>query len=216
MVARTLHNIGGADMLADVEILNDLPASHCREVGRIVVKFSRLEHKLSGAIYTVLQVHTVEGRLAVREPRAPEKLDLIHDLLTLRGVKVATDFKELRKILEDANSRRDQLAHGIWVRAPNGDICLRVTKGNWPQDEQVDGRKKRAVLPQASPITIGMLRNVTGIIENAIRCVDGLGAEIDHARATSPGKFRPLFESTNPLLGNMPIKSPAPRPPSRG
>lgn len=173
----------------------NLPASLLREIGRVIVSFARLEDKLSNALYVLLQVHRVEGRLAVREPRAADRLDLIRELLELRNIQVGTDFKALRRALEDATNRRDQIAHGVWFRNPTtGTFYLRLTRGHWPAQTVRFGKRKRLIYPEGMPFDVDECRSILATIEAAARGVDLLGEAIDLALDTSPEKFQPLPE----------------------
>ena len=159
----------------NLPVASSLPASLLREIGRVIVGFARLE-ELSNALYVLLQIHRVEGRIAIREPRAPDRLDLIRELLQLRGIETRTDFKALRKALEDAGKRRDQIAHGVWFRDPaTGVIYLRVTKGNWPGQTMQLAGKKRSVFPEGLPFGVNECREILTVIEAASRGVDFLG-----------------------------------------
>ena len=64
-------------------ITTDVPAMMLREIGRVVVAYANLEYLLSEVIYLLLDVDPKRGRLAVREPRATDRLDVIQDLILL-------------------------------------------------------------------------------------------------------------------------------------
>jgi hypothetical protein len=128
-------------------IVTDLPVNLLREIGRVMVCQAHLEWRLSIILYDLLDLDRTAGRLAVREPRAPEYLDLIQDLMELRKVSAPnTDFATLREALVATTNQRDQLAHGIWGR-PRGSqrVYLRLTKGHW--QPEVKGKVKRKILP---------------------------------------------------------------------
>lgn len=90
------------------------------------------------------------GRLAVREPRAAECLDLIVDLMELRGIKTSyKDVQALRGRLVKAENERDHLAHTVWLR-PYGSrgYFTQQTKGNWPNVPKHDIMRKKKITPE--------------------------------------------------------------------
>jgi hypothetical protein len=52
--------------MREVPVTTDLPAALFREIGRVVVAYANLEHRLSTMIYVLLGVDPKRGRLAVQ------------------------------------------------------------------------------------------------------------------------------------------------------
>jgi hypothetical protein len=170
-------------------VVTDLPVSLLREIGRVMVCQAHLEWRLSLILYDLLDLDRTAGRLAVREPRAPEYLDLIQDLMELRQISAAkTDFSALREALVATTNQRDQLAHGIWAR-PKGSrkVFLRLVKGNWQPEPQ--SKVKRKIRPEAPEYDITDAASLVALIQETEGQLLNLGAEIDAALA--PLRNRP-------------------------
>jgi hypothetical protein len=58
-----------------------LPASMRREVGRIIVHWGYFEHCVQEMNWQMLGISSAAGRIAMREPRVTDRLDMRHDLL---------------------------------------------------------------------------------------------------------------------------------------
>lgn len=63
----------------------DIPASLAREVGQFLVTWAYFEHYIQALIWTALDLGEEEGRLAVRDPRITDRLDLFRDLCELKN-----------------------------------------------------------------------------------------------------------------------------------
>src|SRR5689334_21042598 len=129
----------------------DIPGSFCREIGRIMVNHACIECRLRHIAYDVLGLDPKQGRLAVKEGRTHERLTLIEDLLGLRRLTVPTKMGPLKAKLQQLTVQRDQLAHGIWGRPENGDLHLRITRGEWQPIKGQRGKTKRLVKPETVP-----------------------------------------------------------------
>lgn len=58
----------------------DIPAALAREIGRFLVTWAYFEHYVQVVIWNTLRITAEEGRIAVREPRITDRLDMICDL----------------------------------------------------------------------------------------------------------------------------------------
>ena len=72
-------------------VVVDLPANLCREIGRVIISFANLEHRLSVLLYVLMRIPPEIGRLAVREPRATDRFDLAMDLFGVRKLPFGDD-----------------------------------------------------------------------------------------------------------------------------
>jgi hypothetical protein len=90
-----------------------LPASLFREIGRAISAHSVLELSLNNIVYDLAGVDSTIGRLAIREPRTSDRIDLIIRMMALRKIATNVDMKALRKAVEKSTERRDWLAHGV-------------------------------------------------------------------------------------------------------
>jgi hypothetical protein len=120
----------------------NLPSSMLREIGRAMVTHALLEWLLLRTIYLLLALDPIEGRIAVRDPRTTDRLDMIVDLLRIKKAtkKVTVDLQDLRTRLDECSRARDALAHGIWVRDDEASKWfLRFSGGSW----QPPGEKEK-------------------------------------------------------------------------
>jgi len=168
--------------------LKHLPASMTRGMGRLLVADSYLDLVLIQIVYDLTGVSQKEGRLAIREPRTIERLDMIVDLAHIHKVAITTNLKLLREAIVKSSSNRDLISHGIWFREPQtGRFLVRRLRGFWPKGK--DGSKlSRRTMPQGEPIDEDELAVMLAISEAAIEWVEDLHAEVKAGLATSPRK----------------------------
>ncbi|HBR68559.1 MAG TPA: hypothetical protein DEA55_04195 [Rhodospirillaceae bacterium] len=130
--------------------LYKLPPELTERIGHAIVAFSYIEFLLSNMVYDLLLLGQKEGRLAVREPRAKDRFELILDLAELREVKFEIDVNAISIALEDVERRRNYLAHGVWLQHPKTQqTFLRLTKGKWPKNHDRHAQVKRLIMPEA-------------------------------------------------------------------
>ncbi|MBI4185417.1 MAG: hypothetical protein HY521_15605 [Proteobacteria bacterium] len=131
-------------------VVTDLPADMMQAIGRVIVEYALLELQLSRIIYDLLGVDQKVGRIAVREPRVKDRLEIIFDLINQKRLALTDhEMKLLRKTSEACLIGRDQLAHGTWVRNPEtGTLLLRSTKGQWQPVKGQRGKTKHAIKPE--------------------------------------------------------------------
>jgi hypothetical protein len=87
----------------------DLPTCLFEEIGRITIIFSRIEWLLGRIAYAVLGLDRTEGRIAVREPRATERLDMISQLL---AYKEAAGRRRSSFAPQESSGLRDRTGYG--------------------------------------------------------------------------------------------------------
>jgi hypothetical protein len=149
--------------------------SICREIGRIIVHWAHFEHLIQDMIWETMQVTHPVGRIAVREPRASERLEMLRDLVKLRNAEWNdTLFSSILDRAKVIGARRHLLAHSIWdehrtgLWLANKAWHVQTTRGQWPKNlaDLVEGSKK--VTPEMVPITLSELRSTTGEIVQLI------------------------------------------------
>ena len=164
-----------------------LPAAYSMEIGRIITRWAFLESLLKRMAYSVLDVGQKEGRLAVREPRAADHMTMIEELLAVKGLAVAPDFKEIKDNLVPLERNRDALAHGIWVKHPATKIpVLQALKGKWSHPAMP--KTKRIIVPEGMPITLEALRANTKSIEAGCIVIMRLHRSIEAQLESLPQK----------------------------
>jgi hypothetical protein len=60
------------------------PPAVSREIGRIIVRFAYFEKCVLEMVWQALGLSEAAGRIAVREPRITERLDMLRDAVGLR------------------------------------------------------------------------------------------------------------------------------------
>lgn len=151
----------------------DLPEDLLREIGRYIVGFARLEWILSRFAYAILRLDGADGRIAVREPRATERVDMICDLLDNRFVASKADVKALRKDIGDCEEWRNLLAHSTWVVDPlMHALRLVKTGGQWQPTRNHPPKTKRRVAPEAIPLGANDVVVLNAKLQSVLEAVD--------------------------------------------
>jgi hypothetical protein len=149
-----------------------MPATLTREIGRIIVHWANFEYFVQSMVWQAMQVNEQVGRLAVREARVADRLELLRDLIKLRNG--SWDEPLFKSILERAkifDAKRNLLAHGIWDvhagSALEGDVWyVQVARGSWPKNlkDIIEGSRK--INPEMVQMKVSDLREATdGIVE---------------------------------------------------
>jgi len=147
----------------------------CREIGRIIVAWAHFEYLIQDMVWQTMQLTQQVGRVAVREPRASERLEMLRDLVKLRNAEWDDDlFKSILERAKLITSRRHLLAHSIWDKHPSGlwlsnqTWHIQMTRGQWPKNlsDLVEGSKK--VTPEMLPMELSELRSTTSEIVQLI------------------------------------------------
>lgn len=150
----------------------DLPATVCRDIGRIITRWAYVEHYLQNIVYMLIGVSQAIGRLAVREPRATDRLDLIRDLIAAKGLtEPDVDYKALRLAMEDIEDLRNVTAHSIWHWSSQHQAwVVQIARGSWEGVNKTDRAKKsKRIAPEGQIIKsttfAGYILGIDGIIQ---------------------------------------------------
>jgi hypothetical protein len=174
----------------------------------VAILYSNLEHSFTAMISTILQLHKSEARLVLQSPRIQDRLDIVQDLLALKGFHPNFDFTGYREQLDDTNNKRNDIVHGVWLKHPiSGEIMLRLTRGHWPKKAK-EPRVKRAIFPEAISMTAQDCSRFAKQIENAIQGARSLGMYIDRIAKASPDRFRSQAPVVDPLARRVPKRQP--------
>ena len=176
--------------MRELPVVTNLSIALTREIGRVMVGHAFLEHCLSRIIYKLIDdVDPKIGRLAVREPRAIDRLELIFDLTEVQGIQLKIGKTLYRDAIKMCASQRDQLAHGIWVRDPKTHMLfLRITKGSWQPVKGQRGKTKRLIKPEAIQYDAKDARTLRLIIDETTNMINELGVAIQAALGSSQKK----------------------------
>jgi hypothetical protein len=167
-----------------------LPMSMSREIGRIIVHWAYFEYCVQEMNWQTLGITPAAGRLAMREPRVENRLEMLHDLVKLRGGQ--WDDKLYKSILSRTRliaAKRDLVAHGIWGSLDDG-WYVELSRGSWPQNvkELVAGSRK--LMPEMVHMDTDKLRAATNEIAKLIDDLKRLRASAVGPSAPSPGIHR--------------------------
>lgn len=179
-------------------IVTELPDQLALEIGRVIPSYAAIEHVLSMLIYGLLAMDRATGRLAIREPRATDRLDILRDLLDVKGIKPATDLPELRSRLELVQTQRDALAHNVWALGSGNRLLLGMTKGGWQPVSGQKGKTRRAITPQGVEFDADDCRELHSAIKDVLARLDLLRTEMIELLQASPGKSQPPSLPTDP------------------
>lgn len=182
-----------------VEVLSqparhDIPSSLAREIGRFIVTWSYIENCVQDAIYRLLELTPAEGRIALRERRITDRLDMLRDLGQLR--ERTGDYVLLASIRNRCEARarhRHLMAHSIWTKT-DSEWVARLTRGAWDDSSKgalPDAPKgSKVVTPESIPVTVENLREWRMQTENLIRDFRRLPDQHTVVQKPSPRKSR--------------------------
>jgi hypothetical protein len=156
----------------------DIPAQYVNEIGRIVVRLTYFEHCLRAIIWNLAQVDQRVGRLAIRDQGVGESIDIIRDLLALRGMSIKNEsILPVRARALEISGLRDLVVHGAWGRG--ADRRWRVIKIREDRVQHVsDPRIERRLNTEAVTVRIEGLRAIASGIEPLIKWARALSVSI--------------------------------------
>ena len=168
------------------ETVTDLPSDLSCQIGISVVLFANLEWSLSRIAYAILGVDRNMGRIAVREPRATDRFDMICELLTYREIESKTDLKLLRQSIEECQETRNLLAHAVWVKEPDyGTFRILKTAGQWQPTPAHPQKTKRKVHPEALEFEVSDAIALNAKLKSALAAIYVWAAEFSRTPPTS-------------------------------
>jgi hypothetical protein len=152
----------------------DLSPCMCREVGRITVHWAYIEHIVQQMVWDTLAISHSAGRTSVREPRVSDRLEMLRDLVKLRGAEWDDDLnKSVLARAKLVEAKRNLVCHGKWALREDG-WHVELTRGSWPKNvrELVAGNRK--ITPELIPMNIEKLREATSEIDALIEDIKRL------------------------------------------
>jgi hypothetical protein len=115
------------------------------------------------------------GRLAIRETKAGQRVDLLGDVADVQGVGLdRVLLKAIRKKAEALSNKRNLLAHGIWTFAHDDGWVVRQTKGAWEEDHPERRGRKRSIEPESIPMNVEDVQRIVGELDVLIADVTKL------------------------------------------
>lgn len=171
------------------ELKKDVPAHLARKIGQIIVRYAYLDYRLKLVIWKLSNVDSETGRLAIRDPRALDKLELIRDLFHHLGRPLDEGkFQEVKKVLCEVEQFRDLLAHGVWTEH-EGQWAVVKFRGKITAPDLQPIEKKREFKPEAFTATVSGLAETLATIDSVLAAVLSLDR-----LSTSQKKPPPLFD----------------------
>lgn len=142
----------------------DIPASYCREAGRILVRWAYLEHAVRRLTWDALGVSVQLGRLAVRDPLIEDQLEMLLDIGHIRGFSIDREpIQKLKGRINEISKLRNLLCHGLWIQS-SSKWYLQQIGGSYPNNYEAE-HKKRRINPEAIEVDLEGLRTVSdGIV----------------------------------------------------
>jgi hypothetical protein len=184
----------------------DIRPSLAREIGRFMVAWAHFEYYVQALVWSALQLTAEQGRLAVREPRVTDRLDMLRDLGELDDVQI--DYVlllDIRKRAHGLAAKRHLLAHCIWTfDDESAEWCALVTRGSWAEtqdDIENYPTGSKAVEPEARPVSAKEVSNWTVQTKDLIENLKKLGDQHRVVPPPSPRKSRPRSAPQNPTQG---------------
>jgi hypothetical protein len=183
-----------------------------REIGKVIVGYASVEWRLSDMLYAVLSVGPKQGRLAVVEPRAPERLDLLGELAALRGVRLSSllgirtkpNLLKLRNEIEWCRAQRALIAHGLWAFDPDnlGQTYLRRVTGDWRPDQKDRQKVSRKIKPEAILYDTRKCRALRKRIDRLNKKLGDVKVRLEIALASPPPKSPSRSRARNRTRGH--------------
>jgi hypothetical protein len=180
----------------------DIRPSLAREIGRFMVAWAHFEAYVQGVVWSALQLSAEQGRIAVREPRVTDRLDMIRDLGELADMEM--DYvllRDIRKRADTLAAKRHLLAHSIWnFDSVSAEWCALVTRGSWAEtQEDIENYPigSKAVEPEARPITTKEVSEWVAQTSKLIEDLKKLGDQHRVVPPPSPQKRQPRSQRRN-------------------
>lgn len=145
-------------------VLLELPPAYLKAIGKIAHQYAYIEHVLQLIAFDLLNISPVQGRIAIRQPRPRETYEMICELANSIGITISNEFDTLGNALEQCQSERDRIAHGLWVKETDGTIFLRLTSGTWQPVKGMKGKEKRRIKPEGVAFGADQFMQVTELL----------------------------------------------------
>jgi hypothetical protein len=143
--------------LFEREPLRKIPARYAQAVGQVIVAHSRLELYATELVYELLCSAYTLGRQLLRGDNPVETFKIAQRLLGAWGssIQITSAPTQLSKRIETAYTKRNAIAHGVWVRLKGNDYRLRRVREKRTTDV---GELDRRIMPQFAKVTLKQLK----------------------------------------------------------
>ena len=121
-------------------------------IGRVVIAHARLELFLTELVYELLRLDPKLGRQVLRGDNPTRTFAAAEQLLKLWSIPF---HKKLKHDIENACDKRNEVAHGVWLRV-EGKQQIQLVKG---ERQTPVGPIARRIMPQYAKRTATQLKN---------------------------------------------------------
>jgi hypothetical protein len=183
----------------------DLPAALAREMGNFLATWAYFEYYVITLVWKALELGSEAGRIAVRDPRVTDRLDMLRDLCELYDLN-PIDYVlllDIRKRADPLAAKRHLLAHSLWTY-DQGTWCALVTRGAWAAtDQEIENYPtgSKAVTPQARAITAKEVAEWTQETIRLIEDIKNINKQHRLVPRPSPKKQRSQSAPKSPTRG---------------
>lgn len=156
-----------------------LPVSYSTQIGRFITRWAYFEWLLKETSYSLLQIDPKIGRLAIKETGVVSYLTMLEDIARLKGIQVSIKWTKLRSILQEIESFRNKLVHGIWLQDPSTKTpVLQQVQGSYKAEP---GKKpvKAKIKPLGVRVSLKQLKNAIAGIDYANNIIHEMKDEIE-------------------------------------
>jgi hypothetical protein len=173
------------------EPVKRIPKHLMRGAALIIIAHARLEYFLTELEAELLRIdNPLERQIRSNIHNTRETFLTIQRLIDMWNIQTTENLNRLRKDIEHAAARRNEVAHGIWLRIKPGVYRLRITKG----ERQTNvGPLDRRIIPQASAITAKSLRRdavlIYGVTERVRALKKHVSGELKAWRKIIPSRL---------------------------
>jgi hypothetical protein len=169
--------------------LQQLPAGYGRFLGDAVAQWAIVEHIMSSCAWLLVRVPSKVANIAVREPRASDRMDMIRELIEVRKVSVKADLTDLKTKVIDAEQHRNILAHSVWcILTGTEEVFIIRTAASW-KPPGIGRRVSRRMVPEAIPWSLTDFRKPHRALADAINGLHDLQLELEQWRGPWPGRL---------------------------
>jgi len=128
-----------------------LSPSHLAKIGRVVVKFQRLEFTLGRLLTAMLGIDSFRGSLLVSEMSFGRMVSLFASLSAQLRTN-GNDTDVLIQALGDAEQLRNRILHSMWARGQNaGTVAMRI---------KLKGHRDRGLVQAFERLSVADLQRV--------------------------------------------------------
>lgn len=162
--------------LGQWDVALEIPDSLAALIGKIIINWTVFETNLFDYTYQLIGITTKQGRLSVKEPAVQDHVSLIEELCELRGVPFPDALATRRAELQELQSWRNWLAHGLIMRHPTSNLAhIRILRGQW---RPAGDKTSRKIHPEARLLTVTQLGQILTDIQSAIAMMHKLRKEL--------------------------------------